>query len=54
MTVKNAMKKVLALAAAAVMLAGGAVAFIAGVISLFRAAKKQKALRKQEEEWANG
>ena len=36
------------------MLAGGAVAFIAGVISLFRAAKKQKALRKQEEEWANG
>ena len=37
-----------------IMLAGGAAAFIGGVISLFRAAKKQKALKKQEEEWTNG
>ena len=37
-----------------VMLGGGAAAFIGGVISLIRAAKKQKALRKQEMEWTYG
>lgn len=36
------------------MLGGGAAVFIGGIISLMRAARKQKALRKQEEEWANG
>ena len=37
-----------------VLLAGGAASFIGGVISLIRAARKQKALKKQEEEWAYG
>ena len=35
------------------VLAGGVIAFIAGIISLIRAIKKQKALRKQEEEWSS-
>ena len=34
-----------------VMLGGGAALFAGGIISLIRAAKKQKALKKQEEEW---
>lgn len=37
-----------------VILAGGAALMIGGIISLIRAAKKQKALRKQEEGWAYG
>lgn len=35
------------------MLGGGAAAFIGGIISLIRAARKHKALRKQETEWTN-
>ena len=36
------------------MLGAGAAAFIGGIISLIRAAKKQKALKNQEEVWTNG
>ena len=37
-----------------IMIIAGAVAFVAGIVSIFVTSKKRKALKQQEEEWNHG